>query len=411
MVTQYRYSKDMNVTISSLPNRKGKNGVSKSSKTAMKGMQKKKTQWPRSMNRANLIAFREHILNRLKKAQESGSTANGQVIPIQVLSNKATAGNGDADGAPNSVPAALPIKASPPNSSACEVQVKYERNHLTPPKRCHSEPANLESMVAGVTATATLGLQNSHSDSDISVLKLTGLGGSCVEEMKLLAMGQEGADLLSELNFNPDTFLAPNEDRRMLNDLELKFSMENSEDEAGEILDLFDEDNKHHYASTSSLSDVENMDMNCIHNLLDTSKPPQTTFSDSPSPLGHSPLGSPPLLTPASSGNHTPLVSDATPMNLSRSNSLGSVIDSAPATDMPRVKAEGVATTPGSFKFPEILSIQGSMVLDGVSMLGGDEGEAPASYQAKHTFLQSHHDPLLADGHSSHSTAVDLFDF
>ena len=34
------------------------------------GAHKKKTQWPRSMNKANLMAFREHILNKLKRGQE-----------------------------------------------------------------------------------------------------------------------------------------------------------------------------------------------------------------------------------------------------------------------------------------------------------------------------------------------------
>jgi hypothetical protein len=36
----------------------------------MKTGHKKKTQWPRSMNKANLLAFREHILNKLKRGQE-----------------------------------------------------------------------------------------------------------------------------------------------------------------------------------------------------------------------------------------------------------------------------------------------------------------------------------------------------
>lgn len=42
----------------------------------LKASHKKKTQWPRSMSKANLMAFREHILNKLKRGKEDGQASS-----------------------------------------------------------------------------------------------------------------------------------------------------------------------------------------------------------------------------------------------------------------------------------------------------------------------------------------------
>ena len=440
IITQFRYSKDMNVTVSTLPMRKGKpGGVAKVGKPGVKAAQKKKTQWPRSMNRANLIAFREHILNKLKKAQETGtgggSGSNGisssQVLPIQVLASKGTADKAKA-GEVISSGSATPIKAPSPNN-AFEVEVKYERNHLTPPKRCHSEPADVQGAASSSSSAGGVGhtsLHYSQSDSNLSAVKLS--PHYAAEEMRLLALGGgshgseeeecSAGDLLSEFNFNPDTFLAPHLDKeRLASQLELKFSMEGAEEE-GEILDLFEEGvvSKHpHCPSTSSLSEVD-MEMDCIHNLLDSTKP--AFSSNSPSPLGspHCTASSCGGRDSSGSGHHTPLTAVGTSSaSLSRSDSVCSVAIGEEGVGMVVQQSSAGSSPPptvtsqadeDSFKFPEILSIQGSMVLDGVSVMSG-EGEASSSYQPQHAFLQSHHDPLLADSHPTHPTSVELFEF
>lgn len=414
IITQYRHSSGGSGPVRSLPMaKKCKSGITKTGKVAMKQSQKKKTatQWPRSMNRANLVAFREHILNKLKKAQEMGATESttAQAIPIQVLANKSpttaskTTGITPATTSPS--PPLTKFKASSPKS-AFELQVTYEKNHhLTPPKRCHSEPADLrQSVMAGSTAC----LHDSRSDSNLNKVKPTSFNAHCTEELKLFGTGTGNCgDILSEFNFNPDTFLSPNLDEKMLDDLEFKFSME--DDENGEILDLFGVSDKHvHCPSTSSLSDVDSMDIDCIHNFLDDPKPPQT-FSCSSSP---SPLGSPSPQGGCGDGQSS-TVSSSTYCSFSRSNSICSVDANAhsqpqyeSSCDSPPSSKNEVDT---SFKFPEILSIRGSMVLDGVSL--SDDGEVCAAneYQPQHAFLQSHYDPLLADGHSTAS--VELFDF
>ena len=131
--------------------KKGKTGIPKVGKMTMKGSTKKKTQWPRSMNRANLMAFREHILNKLKRSQEVATEPSSlQAIPIPIFTGKNMTSSAAATS--SSVPPLIKCEASSPNSNF-EVQVKYERNHVTP-ERCHSEPANLQDLVSNPSSAS-----------------------------------------------------------------------------------------------------------------------------------------------------------------------------------------------------------------------------------------------------------------
>jgi hypothetical protein len=351
----------------------------KTSKATAKVVQKKKkksTQWPRSMNRANLMAFREHILNKLKKAQE--------VTPLdlpttsaqrQILSNQADVNSkcpGDSSAPP------VKFEAPSPNSPF-ELQVTYERNHLSLPKRCHSEPARLQNMAAMIGSASTL-LQTSQSDGKLNV------SSQYLNELKLSG---DCGELFSEFNYNPDTLLSPTVEEKFLSDLELKFNTEVDEDGA-EMFCLFSESSRPLHSS-SSLSEVETMDMDCIQDFLDDSK--QQVFSPSPSTIAASPSGS--LCIPEGD-NHTLCGSTSSPVSLIRSESTASVDKSTPnfsACHSPGDSQED-DNADSTFNFPEILSIHGSMVLDGVNVLS-DEEASPGG-QPQHALLRAHHDPLLA---------------
>lgn len=97
----------------------------------------KKTQWPRSMKKANLIAFREHILNKLKRGQEDSQRLNPQEV---------SAGNMSG------------------------VSSSFEMNGEDLPARCSSEPANFFSHRNHADSPSPL--QSSHSAGDIKSLQL-----------------------------------------------------------------------------------------------------------------------------------------------------------------------------------------------------------------------------------------------
>lgn len=360
--TQYRYS---TTDLAGSLSKKGKSGTTKMCKAGAKAsLKKKKTQWPRSMNRANLMAFREHILNKLKKAQEvpaePSNTAPTHATPVASLVMESTGTAGD--GSPT------PIKFEAPSPNAeFELQVTYERNHLSPPKRCHSEPARLQNKMG-----VDLPLQNSQSDSNIN-----GTSSHFPSELRLLATSAgDCGGMFSEFFCNPDTFLSPGVDDKFMDDLDLKFSMEAGEE--SEIFNLYSgSEHPLDCPSSSSISDVETMDID-LQELLDDSK--QQVFSPSSSP---SLPGSPNL---AECDSET---LSSSPASFSPSNSVspianGSVIQHSFCDD-------NSSSSPGeedgnAFQFPEILSIHGSMVLDGVSVMSDGETD----YQTQPAFLQFH---------------------
>ena len=76
--------------------------------------QKKKSRWPRSLSKANLMAFREHILNKLKKSSDDIDTTEDNIL---------TAGSIQLEG---------PLVN-------CDTEMKFQRSHPW----CHSEPADI----------------------------------------------------------------------------------------------------------------------------------------------------------------------------------------------------------------------------------------------------------------------------
>ena len=373
--------------------RKGKTGIQKVGKMTMKGSTKKKTQWPRSMNRANLMAFREHILNKLKKSQEVATEPSSlQAIPISIFTGKNTTSSAAAKSSPSSsVPPLIKCEASSPNSNF-EVQVKYERNHVTP-ERCHSEPANLQDLVSNPSSAS---LHNSLSDSNINFTKVN----SSNEETKLFdVVAGDYNDLFSVFSFNPDTLLSSQLNEKMLDDWGLKF--EGGVD--SEIADFLGDSDK--TAMSSSLEEVETMDIDSIQELLDDSEKCQSLSPSS------SPVESP----QDSQGHCTPLGSCSSPASLSRSDSpclVDSVSnpavckgESCQSNSSPQNRD---AVTDTSFRFPEIVSVDGSMVLDGVSILSDEDNGS--KYHIQHAFLQSHHDPLLAGSHGGLLGPVEFFE-
>lgn len=411
--------------------KKTKSAVSKANgkNVSMKG--KKKSQWPRSMNRANLLAFRQRILNKLKKGQEIATDPSPQATPLSIM----TAEN------PSSKPPSLPVpplikcEASSLNSDF-EVQVMYERNHMTT-KRCHSKPAKPESVLLPLHTSQSeghLNCSNSNMGDELS-------SPPCLfEEEKFFGMPPGDADdlLLSSYNFNPDVLLSSHLVEMMLDGLGFKFDVTEKDEERGKRspnssdteLDMLvsrAETGSFSSSPTSSSSPPSlslgdrpsAMDIDCFHNLLTESG---DCGSISP-PCSSSSLGSPDL-TPIP---HTCKFDfggscSSTPTGgISRSVSLDGC--SSPSYQQNRdrkmeIKRCFSCDTPcisdncnsNAFRFPEILSVEGSMVLDGVSVISEGEGEYEAHHHLHHhmrdAFLHSTHDPLLAsDRHS-----VALFD-
>ena len=122
--------------------------------------QKKKTQWPRSMNKANLMAFREHILNKLKKGQDEtqGLTAQQQQT------------------------------GNPSPSSGYKVTITNENNSI--PERCSSAPA--DALNTQLHSPSPSPLQTSYSAGNISQIFENSKGG----------------DTDRALHFNPDILLS-----------------------------------------------------------------------------------------------------------------------------------------------------------------------------------------------------------
>ena len=396
---QHRYSAE----VESLHPKKGKTGVYKPSKA--KGTPKKKTQWPRSMNRANLIAFREHILNKLKKGQEGVVETVSHPTPLSVFPVKNMSKNKPSSSPnPSSPLRPLPIKckASLPNPGF-EVQVMYERNHMIP-KRCHSEPADIQSFAS---QSSSISLHNCQSDSNIK----TSLTLQHQEDFNFPDLGagvcDSGTDLLSVFNFNPDTLLSSNIDEKLLDNLNLEYcEMENGVGHA--ITDFIGDVDDKSIQCSSSLGDTETMDIDCIQDLLGDSKQRQSVSSSSCVPPQS--VDSPQQLL---SSSHSPL-STPTPTAYSRSSSICSLengsgtLQSASGSSVISPQSEDRVDST-SFKFPEILSVHGSMILDGVSVIS-DDGEMCSESQIQNAFLQSHHDPLLVDNQCVHASSVDLFE-
>ena len=396
---------------------KSANSKARGKDVSMKG-KKKKSQWPRSMNRANLLAFRQRILNKLKKGQEIATDASPQAVPVSIITTENPSSSDNlkpSSSSPN--PTLVKYEASSPKSEF-EVQVMYEKNNITA-RRCHSEPANLQSF------PLNLSLQNSHSEEHLNSINTSNklATPSCfLNDEEFLNIGSVDTDnLLSTSNFNPDVLLSSNLVEMMLDGL--GFDLDVTEGDKGknnsspiiadaDIAKLISGTEDGCFSSTSPLSQGNgptDMSIDCIHDLLTLSKDCAST-----SPLCSSPCLGSPDLTPAPLRNQL----DFGECCITRSTSL----DSSQSRAVPQGQSKEIhklqcsscnsgATNEdiniNAFHFPEILSVEGSMVLDGVNVISeGAEFTHNSNLHMRDAFLQSTHDPLLAS--ERHSMA--LFD-
>lgn len=150
--------------------------VPKSGHTSMKVNGRKKTQWPRSMSKANLMAFRQHILNKLKKGQDNNTADSAKQDPVLSKCEETVS-----------------------CQSSCEVQVKYEQNgHAPSAARCQSEPADTKQ------APPTASLQSSASTDNVHSITPSSLFEGFEDNGRLTDIFQS-----EELfQFNPDTLLS-----------------------------------------------------------------------------------------------------------------------------------------------------------------------------------------------------------
>ena len=330
----------------------------------MKASQKKKGQWPRSMSKANLMAFREHILNKLKKGQESMNGASGDVGQKEMASET---GGGKVE---------LMKCETPSPSTSCEVNVTYERNRSAE-SRCHSEPAE---MFIGSHCSPNLQLQSSHSESYLHSSASTHhhqATGTSEADTKLADFFPQNCnDVLNLFQFNPDALLSTTLDDHLLDGIDLCLDEEDSSKLDNEIARFLDSDASSAVASESPMEIVGQYDM-----LTD-----------------HSPIMTPPL-----SHHASPLVSPATyhsgppspQKGLSRSCSHSSVSPTAATPYLPeRTLITGHVTTGpmtslqmGMFNFPDMLT--------GRNEMGGISHENEMKLHIQQNLLQAHHDPLL----------------
>ena len=401
--------------------KKPKAAKSKSNGKTLSMKSKKKTQWPRSMNRANLLAFRQRILDKLKKGQEIANDPLTQTIPLSVMTSENPSSILSSSSSSSSVPPLIKCEASSLNSEF-EVQVMYERNHMTT-KRCQSEPANSQSFLLPLHISNSDGhLNNSNVEDEL-------VSSPCLfDEEKFFGMPPEDADNILN-NFNPDVLLSSHLVDMMLDGMGFKFDVTKKEERSGkksqsiadtEIDKLVSNSENGSFSSSSflhSLSLGDRPSDKDIDHLL-----AESGDCESISPLSSSSsLGSPDL-TPVPPTDQFDLgitCSFSPAGSISRSVSLDGC--SSPSyqknrggqierkrcfsCDMPCVNGAIDDDHNSAFLFPEILSVEGSMVLDGVGVIseGGVECDSYFNHHVRDAFLHSTHDPLLASDTLSHS--------
>ena len=327
----------------------------------MKATQRKKGQWPRSMSKANLMAFREHILNKLKKGQET--------------SNGATNGNISQKETSEDVGKVELMKCETPSpTTSCEVNVTYERNRSAE-SRCHSEPAE---MFGGPNSSPSLSLQPSHSESYLhsSTTAQQQVFGPSEADTKLADFFPQNCnDVLNLFQFNPDALLSTTIDDHFLDGIDLSFDEEDSCKVDNEIARFLD-------SEVNGTSSESPMEISPQYDVLRDNSPVMTP------PLSHH---ASPLISPATY-NSCP---SSPQKSLQQHCGYNSV---SPTTSRPylpeRALITGHVTTgpmssmqAGMFNFPDMLA--------GRNKVGGVACDTEMKLHIQQNLLQSHYDPLL----------------
>ena len=313
----------------------------------------KSSQWPRSMNKANLMAFREHILSKLKKGQEETMYSSSEVNAIAT--------------------SITPKVEAPSPSSEYRVKVMCERNRTTMEGFCDRESTDL----LGSVSKSPMSLPLDHSTND------TTAQGNSLGFSDLLFQD----DIFSDFHFNPDTLLSSSSlsmDADVLgmiggveSEKELSCdSLAHSDlsEELAQILGSSD--------SPSTPSDQESMEIDCIREFLSDTQndckpvpPPNLTHLHANlqrSCSNPSATGSVHYSNAPQQYKHVALT-DSDRIAIQTSESLRQCVVNA--------------TT---YSFPQPNTVYGS--------LDNFTSEAALKFHSLDSVLQTQRDPLLADG-------------
>lgn len=331
---------------------------------AMKSSQKKKqAQWPRSMNQANLMAFREHILNKLKMSPD-GQGDTGSI----------SEGN-------KSHPSSMPMTNG---RMFNEVTVKCERNHL-PGRRCQSAPAAICSSRVEPTMST---LRSSASESNINY----GSDNAKIPALSdLLSQTSSCVDLF-DASFNPDTLLSsstltlPDDLFEGMAACPSNYECPQTMEDDDELRQLLGEGGN----SAMDVNETPTSGTDSISELL--SEAQRTISGDSP----------PPSVTVTS-----PVDREAS--EFAQSGASGSYTElkvSTVQTSATLQQAE--LLTPPHYTFPAANSIHGSMTaLNSVKADDISPMQMCIEQNLGSVILQTHHDPLLA----GNACSMELFEF
>jgi hypothetical protein len=334
----------------------------------MKATQRKKGQWPRSMSKANLMAFREHILNRLKKGQECSNGVSGSCDGAQ------------KENAASAVVELMKCETPSPSSRCGEVEVTYERNRSAE-SRCHSEPA--EMFGGGPTSSpSAAALQSSHSESYLHDTTATsaqqGFGSTDVDTKLADFFPQNCNDVFNLFQFNPDALLSTAIDDQMLDGIDLVWSDEDSCKVDSEIAQFLD--SEIHGAPTGSPMELGvQYDIMRDHSPVSNSSPhtsplvSPTNYNSQPS----SPQKS--VTTPSCS------YASVSPTNTARNYHSERALITGHVTSGPMG-----AMHMGMFNFPDML-----VATSDANEMGGASIENEMKLHIQQNLLQAHHDPLL----------------
>ena len=355
----------------------------------MKSAAKKKSKWPRSMNKANLLAFREHILNKLKKNPDGGDATSPEGSPVKQIATMPDACSTVTQdmelGSHGNCSEVFPVD---------EFEVTYERNRTE--ARCSSEPARLNSL-----SSSPLSLHGSHSAINI-------LGGesNALETMRLpllsdiLLQGGDCDDFLS-FQFNPDSLLSSSS----IFSAESNFAGMLSSDDEHDDDRLAQGGTEDRSENSEELGDLsETGDSVCgFADLLPDSVclvPPTESVS---SPSSSSPT------SPSSFQNSLPQSSRASPSSTPGAAGVAVVASSPhPLQVCPPSVVSGVSQQDGRRTIGNVVH-SFNCGMDELGTIGLD-GECTMRFQIQtnlDSILQTHHDPLLAGS----TCRNDLFDF
>ena len=340
---------------------KSKCGSSGPKSVPMKASQRKKGQWPRSMNKANLMAFREHILNKLKKGQESSACSTGDGCQRENTT------------APANSAELMKCETPSPSSGSDEVKVTYERNHSAE-SRCHSEPAEMFSVPTLCPSSSSSPLQSSHSESylnDTAASTQHGFGSSDADTKLADFFPQNCNDVFNLFQFNPDALLSTAIDDQMLDSIDFVFSDDDTCKVDNEIAQLLDSEMP---GATSETP----MELGIQYDVMRDHSPITTSQCHA------SPLVSPNSQPSSSEKSTTP------------SCGYSSVIptDSSTTYHSERALVTGHVTSGsmetiqmGMFNFPNMMVSSNEV---GEALIGSD-----VKLHIQQNLLQAHHDPLL----------------